>query len=187
MSEVRHRRLPIRSPARRVELRFGPHSKAKPVARLAATTSGTTRPAHPDSNDPTADGRATVESATTHPRQPNHHVPGLASREQPVDATDEEAPDRRSRPASANGQSSGSSRDSRGADLRRGSRRPSSRPSLGEILPTAAGMVLMGTYFVWVCLQMARHAQGGTRLVVGLFAGAAAGILALAAGFLWKR
>jgi hypothetical protein len=40
----------------------------------------------------------------------------------------------------------------------------------------------MLAYFVWVCLQMAAHAQGGDALLAGIFGGAVAGALVLLAG-----
>lgn len=45
----------------------------------------------------------------------------------------------------------------------------------------------MLAYFVWVCLQMAPHAQGGDTLLAGIFGGAAGGALALLLGLLLHR
>jgi hypothetical protein len=48
-------------------------------------------------------------------------------------------------------------------------------------------MTVMGVYFVWVCLEMASHTHAGVKLLIGIFAAAAAGVIALAIGLLWKR
>ncbi len=51
-----------------------------------------------------------------------------------------------------------------------------------ESLPVGAAVLVLVVYFAWVCVQMASHTPSGKGLLVGIFGGAAAGVLALLVG-----
>jgi hypothetical protein len=81
---------------------------------------------------------------------------------------------------------------------RRGrSRRRFSASGLGRALArgvsqlsgaTIGYALILGGYFIWICLQMAGHAVGGAPLVGAIFGGELLGVCALAVGLaLTKR
>jgi hypothetical protein len=74
-------------------------------------------------------------------------------------------------------------RDQDSSSKQRPDRRGPQRGGL-QSLPVVVAVLVLVAYFAWVCVQMPAHTPSGKGLLVGIFGGAAVGVMALLLG-LW--